>query len=268
MLGFFGVTLTSGPFNIYSLEGMVLVDGFQGATTVFLMIVGAFRLMDPSLEEAALMSGKSRFETLRFVTLPMMRPVLIGALIYAFVSNLQDFDTPLVLGLPAGIFVLPTLIYFNAYSSPTPNFGIAAAYACLFIVVMVILSYWYYRVVIKNSKRFATVSGKSFRPARIPLGKGRKWAVAFFAVIGVLSVGMPVLMLLYASLLDHFQNPSWDAVTNFSLGNYIDWVQSSAFAHALATTTWNSPSQRASSPWRCRSSSPGPWFVCRCGAAC
>ncbi len=238
VLGVVGIDLDSGPFNIYSLYGMILVDGFQGATTVFLMIVGAFRLMDPSLEEAALMSGKTRLETLRFVTLPMMRPVLIGALIYAFVSNLQDFDTPLILGLPAGIFVLPTLIYFNAYSSPTPNFGIAAAYACLFIVVMVVLSYWYYRVVIKRSKRFATVSGKSFRPARIPLGRSRKWAVVFFAVVGFLSVGLPVLMLVYASLLDHYQTPSWEAVGNFSVVNYTEWLTNPIFAHALSTTTW------------------------------
>lgn len=238
VLGVFGVELTEGPFNIYSLWGMILVDGFQGATTVFLMIVGAFRLMDPSLEEAAFMSGKSRLETFRFVTIPMMRPVLVGALIYAFVSNLQDFDTPLVLGLPAGIFVLPTLIYFNAYTSATPNFGIASAYACLFIVVMIILSYWYYQVVLKRSKRYTTVSGKAFRPARIQLGKARKWAVLFFAIVGFLSAGLPMLVLLYASLLDTYQPPSWDAVSSFSLSNYIDWFQSLTFLHALSTTTW------------------------------
>ena len=86
-----------------------------------------------------------------------MKPVLVGAMIYAFVGNLQDFDTPLVLGLPAGIFVLPTLIYFTAYSSPVPNWGAAAGYASLFLVLMFILSAVYYRVVIKNSERFTTI---------------------------------------------------------------------------------------------------------------
>jgi iron(III) transport system permease protein len=238
VLGVFGINLTEGPFNIYSLGGMILVDGMQGATTVFLMIVGAFRLMDPSLEEAAFMSGKSRLQTFRHITIPMMVPVLTGALIYAFVSNLQDFDTPLVLGLPAGIFVLPTLIYFNAYSSATPNFGIAAAYACLFILVMVVLSYWYYRVVLKRSHRFATVSGKAFRPARIQLGKSKKWALLFFAVVGMLSAGLPLVALLYASLLPVYQPPSWDAVSKFSLHNYTDWLGRTDFIDALTTTTW------------------------------
>jgi iron(III) transport system permease protein len=238
VLGVVGIDVTDGPFNIYSIWGMIFVDGIQGSTTVFLMLVGAFRLMDPSLEEAAVMSGKGRLETLRHVTLPMMRPVLVGALIYAFVSNLQDFDTPLVLGLPAGIFVLPTLIYFNAYSSPTPNFGMAAAYACGFIVVMIVLSVFYYRVVIRNSRRFATVTGKGYRASRQRLGKSRKWAVAFIACVGMASTGLPLLMLIYASLLENYKTPSREAFSNMSIDNYVEWFESSAAREALQTTTW------------------------------
>jgi iron(III) transport system permease protein len=237
VLGVVGIELGDGPFNIYSMAGMIFVDGMQGATTVFLMIVGAFRLMDPSLEEAAIMSGKGRLDTLLHVTLPMMRPVLVGALIYAFVSNLQDFDTPLILGLPAGIFVLPTLIYFNAYSSPTPNFGIAAAYACLFIVVMVFLSAWYYRVVIRNSKRFSTVSGKGYRAARMKLGRGRKWAIAFFALVGMATTGLPLLVLLYASLLPTYRPPSFEALGELTISNFTGWISSGLARDAVQTTT-------------------------------
>jgi iron(III) transport system permease protein len=236
VLGAVGIDLATGPLNIYSMWGMIFVDGMQGATTVFLMLVGAFRLMDPSLEEAAIMSGKNRLETLRSVTPPMMRPVLMGALIYAFVSNLQDFDTPLILGLPAGIFVLPTLIYFSAYSSPTPNFGIAAAYACLFIVVMVLLSVWYYRVVIRNSKRFSTVSGKGYRPARTKLGRGRKWAVLFFVLVGLATTGLPLLVLFYAALLPTYRPPSFEAFGNLTFSNFTEWITSSAARDAVQTT--------------------------------
>lgn len=237
VLDLVGIHFEEGPFNIYSMWGMIFVDGLQGATTVFLMIVGAFRLMDPSLEEAAVMSGKSRLATFRSITVPMMRPVLVGAVIYAFVSNLQDFDTPLVLGLPAGIFVLPTLIYFSAYSTPVPNFAVSAAYACSFVVIMVVLSAWYYRVVIKGSKRFATISGKGYRPSRVKLGHWRKWAVAFFVVVGMASTGLPVLMLLYASLIETYSPPSFEAFGQLSLNNFTELIDEGGVTAALRTTT-------------------------------
>src|SRR5680860_1117022 len=64
-LGLFGIDLEQGPFNIYSLGGMIFVEGVRGTTTLFLMIVGAFRLMDPSLEDAAAMAGAGKMSTMR-----------------------------------------------------------------------------------------------------------------------------------------------------------------------------------------------------------
>jgi iron(III) transport system permease protein len=220
VLGFVGITMESGPFDIYSMPGMVFVEGVRGATALFLMLVGAFRLMDPALEEAAVMSGKGRFETLRRITLPLMMPVLIGAVIYAFVGNLQDFDTPLVLGLPAGIFVLPTLIYFTAYSSPVPNWGAAAGYASLFLVVMFILSAVYYRLVIKRSHRFTTISGKAFRPNRLQLGPWRRAAFGFFVLYGLVATIIPIVMLAWTSLLRVYQPPSTEAFGKLTVHNY------------------------------------------------
>ena len=235
VFGLFGVVIEEGPLNIYSMWGMIYVEGLRGATALFLMVVGAFRLMDPALEEAATMSGAGRAETLRRVTLPLMAPVLIGALIYGFVGNIQDFDTPLFLGLPAGIFVLPTLIYFTAYSSPVPNWGGAASYANLFLVVMVALSTVYYRVVIRRPNRYATVSGKGFRPARIELGRWRKWATAGFGVFAVLVIGLPFLTLLWTSLLPIYKPPSFEAFGELTFDNYKYLLNS-----AIASSFWNS----------------------------
>jgi len=55
-VGLFGIEMTKGPINIYSVGGLIFLDGIRGITTVFLMVVGAFRMMDPSLEEAARVS--------------------------------------------------------------------------------------------------------------------------------------------------------------------------------------------------------------------
>ena len=233
----FGYTADDGPLNIYSMGGMIFVEGVRGATTIFLMIVGAFRLMDPSLEDAAIMSGSGRFEILRKVTIPLLRPALLGALIFAVVGNLQDFDTPLVLGLPAGIFILPTLIYFVGYSGSLPNWGVASVYATMFVILMAVLTLVYHRYALRGSRRYATVLGKGYRPQRIKLGRWRYAALGFVGVFAMLSAGLPFLSLLWTSVAPGaFREPTWSALREADFSAYVDLFGSPAFRQAAYNT--------------------------------
>ena len=74
LFGEIGIELSEGPINIYSLGGMIFLDGIRGVTTVFLLIVGAFRMMDPSLEEASWVTGARNWTTVRRVTLRGFAP--------------------------------------------------------------------------------------------------------------------------------------------------------------------------------------------------
>ena len=87
----FGYDGVTGPINIYSLEGMIFVESVRGSTTLFLMLVAGFRLMDPALEEAAAMSGARNSFTLRKITLPLMLPMLLATWMYSFIGTLDDF---------------------------------------------------------------------------------------------------------------------------------------------------------------------------------
>ena len=215
---------------------MIFVEGVRGATTVFLMIVAAFKLMDPALEDAATMSGAGRFETVRTITIPLLTPALLGALVYAVVGNLQDFDTPLVLGLPAGILILPTLIYFVGYSGARPNLGIASVYASIFVVLMVALTFLYYRYAIKGSRRFVTVAGRGYRPQKIKLGPWRYVAVAFVWVFALFSVVLPFLTLFWTSVTQGaFQMPTLEAIRGADFSAYADLLGSDSFRRAA----WN-----------------------------
>jgi iron(III) transport system permease protein len=62
------------PFNVYSIPGMIAIEGLHLAPLVFLLMVAAFRSMDPSLEESAIMSGASLPTVFRKITLPLVRP--------------------------------------------------------------------------------------------------------------------------------------------------------------------------------------------------
>jgi iron(III) transport system permease protein len=236
LLSLVGVHMDSGPFNIYSLYGMILVESLKGTSTLFLLIVGAFRLMDPSLEDACTMSGSSRWKTLRHVTLPLMKPALLAAGIFAFLGNMEDFDTPLLLGLPANVFILPTLIYFTAYVSPSSSWGLASAYTSIFLILMVALIVYYYMVVVRRSKSFATVSGKGFRPQRVKLGRWKWPATGAVAAFFVLSIVLPLATLVFASLVPVYTGPTWNSVHTMTLDSYRQVFGDPQIIHAAVNT--------------------------------
>jgi len=233
-LSFFGMRLETGPFNIFTLPGMIFVEGMSGSTTLFLLMVGAFRLMDPSMEEAAKISGARTFTTLRRVTLGLMLPAVLAAAMYAFLGNLDDFETPLLIGLQAGIYLLPTLIYFTAYVSP--SYGLATAYSSIFIIFTIVMVWIYYRVVIRRSDRYASITGKGYRPRRLALGKWRWLALGLFIAFFTLNIIMPFLTLLWASLLPSYMVPSRAALQYVTLDNFATLINEPSIINSTVNT--------------------------------
>ena len=134
--------LESAPFNIYSLPGMIFVEGLRMVPTAFLMLVPLLRSMDPSLEEAAAMCGARQHAVLRKVTLGLMLPGLIAVTIYQFTSALEEFEVAGILGLPAGINVFSTKIYSVLHvTSSLPSYGEANALAMLYLALSVAIPF-------------------------------------------------------------------------------------------------------------------------------
>lgn len=211
----FGVS----PINVFSVCGMIWVQGLHLAPVAFLLMVAAFRGMDPSLEESAAMSGASRWAILRRVTIPLLRPALISAALLMFVQSLESFEVPGLLGLQNGIYVFTSRIYFVLRAYPI-DYGAAGAYAVGLLAIAaagVLLSSWLQR----NSRGYQTVTGKAFRPQPIRLGRARGWVGA--GVIGyfVVTVVLPVGVLVYASLLKFYAAPSREAIRTMSLDNFV-----------------------------------------------
>ena len=109
--------LEAAPFNIYSLGGMIFTEGLRLVPTTFLLLVGAFRAMDPSLEEAALVSGANKFITALHITLRILLPAILTAAIYIFMTAIESFEIPGVLGLRNGILVFSSKIYYATTSA-------------------------------------------------------------------------------------------------------------------------------------------------------
>ncbi|HEY2987883.1 MAG TPA: iron ABC transporter permease [Candidatus Binatia bacterium] len=218
-LSHLGVELSEGPINIYSLGGMIFLDGLRGVTTVFLMIVGAFRIMDPAMEEASFAAGAKNWMTLKKVTLPVLRPALLAAVLYEFASSMESFEAPLVLGLPGRVYVYSTMIYISTRDA-IPNYGLGAAFAASYFVLSLGLVYLYQRATVRQSERFATVTGRGYRPHRIRLGRWRYPALALFILYFLFAVALPLGVLVWTSLLPSYQPPSRAALTRLHWGNY------------------------------------------------
>ena len=106
-----------GPFNIFSMTGLIFVHVLGIIPTMWLFLTAVLRQMDPALEEAASSSGASRWQVLRTVTAPLMRPGIAAVGIYFFITGLESLELPLALGPTAGIELLSTKIFFSLLPS-------------------------------------------------------------------------------------------------------------------------------------------------------
>src|SRR5215471_2972413 len=210
--------LKGPPFNVFSLPGMIWVHSVGQVPLAFLMMVAAFKSMDPSLEESAMMSGGNTWQTLRRVTLRLLMPTCGSVLLILFVRTLESFETPALIGIPARIYVYTSEIYL-AFNEYPPDYGRGGALA-VGLLVLSAIGVWLYTRSTKEGKKFQTVTGKAFRPRQFDLGPWRWAGFGFLMVYFVFVVLLPFLVLLWASFLPFFAAPSWDALQKLSLDNY------------------------------------------------
>jgi len=211
--------LSEAPFNIYSMPGLIFVEGLILTPLAFLIISAALRGMDPALEESARTLGSSQFRIMRRVTFPLMRPAILAAATLNFVRALESFDTPAIIALPARIEVFTTKIYREALAAYPPNYNLAATYGVSLLAIALVFVYLYRRFT-SRVETFATVTGKGYRPHTIDLGRWKLAASAGALAILALMVILPVTMLLLTSLLPYYQVPTVESLQQVTLKHY------------------------------------------------
>lgn len=231
---FFG--LAAAPFDIYSLGGMIFIEGLRLVPTAFLMLVPLMRSMDPVLEEAAAVSGARPFSTTRKITLRLLAPGLAAVMIYQAMTALEVFEIPGVLGLPAGIYVFSTKIYAVVRSATfLPVYGQANALAMVYLVVALATTFFYMRL-ISHSERFSIITGKGYRPRQFDLGRWRHAALGLVALYLFLAIVLPFMVFAYVSFLSFLQAPSLAALQSLTLKNYRLLAQYSEVGAAVKNT--------------------------------
>lgn len=189
--------IDKGFIDIYSYWGIIWVSSAHWASVAFFIITPAFRGMDASLEESARMCGASKMQTVRQITVPLLLPSIVGALMIALVHIMESFEVELLLGYQNGIYVYTTKLYSLLSNSP-PSYAVAMPLTTMFLGMLFVLIFIQQGIFAGKQKQYVTVTGRGFatRPTDLRRWKyltfGLTMAYIFFSTIlplGILIMG-------------------------------------------------------------------------------
>jgi iron(III) transport system permease protein len=231
----------NGPlFNCYSFWGIVWVH--MGSRLMWLgvmLLTPVFRRLGATLEEAARVSGANTFSTLMRITFPVLSPMIIAIAVLSFIKGMESFNTELLLGLPAHIYVYGTRIYDYLQQEP-PAYGQATALGSVFLVVLVALAFLYRRYM-QGKKKFTVVTGQGYSTLRVKLGKWRYVALGGFLFWFTITMILPVCFLVVGSFMRRYG--FFNISSPFTLDHWKSLIGDPVFVDSLknsliiATTT-------------------------------
>lgn len=222
-------TVESGPVNSESWWGLVLVSALRAVGFEYFLLLGAFMAMDRALDEAARLSGAGPVRAFFTVQLPVLFPAISGVAVLSLILFLESFDIPAILGVPAGIYVLPTEAFGYLNSGAGPRYAHASGLSLILVTVMLLLLHLQHRMM--GGRSFVTVSGKGSNHEVWDLGGWRRPAGLAIVVYALFAAVLPVTQLVIGSL-----SPFMGASSGFSLDNFAEVLGDRKIMHAFALT--------------------------------
>jgi len=216
----------NGPvFDIYTFPGIMAVETMYLFPFVFIQVCGALERMDPTLEESARISGASLFTITRKITLPLVRPSILSGALLIMLYSMAHFGTVAVLGIEAGIFNIPTLIYEKIHQSAGSFNSIRTGTVLATVLVITAALIMFIQSKVLSRGRYQIIAGKSFRPVETKLRALRMPMLVFcIAYIGF-TIVLPTVTIFMVGGLKTYGLPF--TAENLTLANYryilFDW---------------------------------------------
>jgi iron(III) transport system permease protein len=190
-----------GLFNIYSMPGLIISLGTRLVFIPYLILLSPLSSMSQSLDEASKASGARSFRTTWSITLPLLRPALLSSFTLTAILAAQAFETPLIIGAPAGIQTYVSQIY-NSISANV-DYGAASAQSIIYLILIGLLLIWNRRMT-RNEARYALIAGRGHNVSVRKLGWTRWLLTALIVVIFLLDVVQLVGANIFLSLLPYY----------------------------------------------------------------
>lgn len=253
--------------NVYSLWGMILVEGVGFAPLTFLLMSAVLRSTDASFEEAALMAGAGPLRTFRSITLRLGLPGVLALMLLIGIRAFESFEVPALVGLAGNVTVLTTNIYQSSKNTGLTDYGQSGAYAVSLLLIVGVLLLWHNRLA-HNAHQFQTITGKGYRPRVIDLGRWRYATAALLLIIFILVIVLPLGILVFTSLMPFYEGLTWDSFGRMTFDNYAVLFGPGSFRESIvntlvlgiATATAVVP-VTALCAWLAVRRQPGAWFL-------
>ena len=214
LFGFNGLVtrqiLGLNDFSIYGFHGVVLSQVFTFAPIAYLSLRGVLASLSPTLEDAALNMGATRWQTFWKVSLPLSLPGIASAFLVVFIESMADFGNPLVLAGAAFPMLAP-----QAYLEITGSFNLSRGATLAIVLLIPSLTAFAIQRYYLAKRQYITVTGKPAASTSKIVSRPVKWLLyglvlffallvaAFYAVI-LLGAFTKVWGFNYAPTLAHF----------------------------------------------------------------
>lgn len=204
--------------DIFSMGGMIAVVGFFSAPLAYVVMLTPFESIDRSLFDASRMSGAGLATTLRTVVIPMVLPALMSATMLLVIMIASAFETPIIIGMPAGV---PTLMSqsYQMVSTPDEGLNLAAAQGSLYVfltAVMVLI----YMMATRNEQRFVAISGRGHSRITIETPWLRYAMAAFVLTYVFLAFIAPLVLTILTSFTPFYSAVDGNPFGTLTLRNY------------------------------------------------
>ncbi len=176
--------------DLQDFGGALLVVTSTYFPLVYLPVAAALRGMDPALEETARSLGCGRLSIFTRVILPQLRPALFGGMLLVALGVMSEFGAFSLLR-----FRTFTTEIFAEYRTSFDGGG-ASMFACVLILVGLTCIAFEHRV--RGRAHYARVDRGTRRTAsRYALGAWRWPVVACFALVAIVTLGVPLATIAY-----------------------------------------------------------------------
>lgn len=193
----------------YGFFPISIVQGLHYAPFAYILIGGILKHMDASLEEAAQLLHASRWQIMKRITLPMVKPALLSTFLLAFSSSMSAFAVPAFLGAPVRYHVLTTQLY-RTLQGLNPGYGYVMALILILIGVAIMMVN---QKVLSGRKSYTTITGKSANVSLIPL-RGLRLPISL--LLALLLVCVTVVPLITFAVESFVVEPGNYSLSNFS----------------------------------------------------
>ena len=181
----------------YGVIAIIIVLTLHYYAYTYLLVSAALNSVNSELEEMGEIQGASKALILRKITLPLVMPAMLSAVILTFSKAIGTFGTINYLGSPVQFRTLSSELYSNSKSQNTQT---AFAMAILMICIAA-LSVFINQKLIGTRKSYATVGGKGGRSTLIGLGGWKPIVTIILFIFFIVGIIMPVLILIVESCM-------------------------------------------------------------------